>query len=62
MFFVILKTVLHPEHRGAIFERGDVIGPNDIEHMKSLGIDNFKVSVCLTETALNFIIESMSKE
>ena len=59
MFFVVLETIIHPENRTAIVERGDVIGPNEIAHMQSLGIDNFKVIVCLSEAALDYAIESM---
>jgi hypothetical protein len=62
MFFVVLEEILHPENRDAIVNRGDTIGPEDIAHMQSIGIDNFKVAVCLTESALDFTIESMSKE
>lgn len=59
MFFVVLEAIIHPENRMTIVERGDVIGPEDIAQMKTLGIDNFKVIVCLSESALNATIESM---
>lgn len=59
MFFVVLETIIHPENRAAIVERGDVIGQEAIAQMKALGIDNFKVIVCLSESALNATIESM---
>lgn len=57
MFFVVLEAIIHPENRTAIVERGDVIGPADIAQMEALGIDNFKVIVCLSEAALNTTIE-----
>lgn len=59
MFFVVLEEIIHPENRTAIVERGEIIGSEEIAHMQSLGIDNFKVVVCLSEAALNYTIESL---
>lgn len=56
MFFIVLEPIVHPESRLVIYEKGDTIGPDDIKELQALGVDHFKVDVCLTIQALHYVL------